>query len=357
MRSLFFLIILLSLTACKKKADFDKAQMLKDISNKVLMPKHQELVTTANTLLSKTTAFANTPNQANLQAAQTAWKTTMDAWSVCEIYNFGLIKDRYLFWLIDKTPTSETNITTILQDSSNLIDSTYIASQSAYSKGLPALEYLLFNADANTIISQYTSNPNYERRQILLKELSKNLVQQCSLILNTWAASGENYLATFQSALGDDLQGSISLLSNAMISLTQEIARKKLGKPLGKESSDGLVHTEFIESPYALYSLNIVAKNLEGIQLGFEAMEGLGLDDYLNHLTENEELTTQILAKLTTAQNQITAISTSLKVALDSQTTAIDAIYQELRNLLILLNTDMANNFGITVLPSDNDGD
>ncbi|MCP4443111.1 MAG: imelysin family protein [Aureispira sp.] len=356
MRYIVLVILLLSTVACKKKAEFDKEQMFKDIATNTILPAHLGLEAKANTLLLKVEAFVQNPNSIALSEAQTAWKVAMSIWAFCEAYNLGPVKERYLTWIIDRTPTNPTAIETIIADSAQLIDSSFVAEQSSYNKGFPAIEYLLFNTDNSKILSQYTNLNNVDRRKQYLTEVSSNLALQCSNLYNIWAPDGENYSATFQSSLGNDLQGAISMLSNSMINLTQEIARKKIGKPLGKEANDGLVHPEFIESPYANYSFDIILGNLEGILLAFTTM-GSGFDDYLNHLTENEDLSQKIITKIENARVKIVEINATLKTALANQTTKVEELYTEVRDLLILLNVDMANSFMVTVLPSDSDGD
>ncbi|MCH2046593.1 MAG: hypothetical protein MK212_20925, partial [Saprospiraceae bacterium] len=196
------------------------------------------------------------------------------------------------------------------------------------------------------------------RRKSYLSALGERLHINASNWHKIWKTSDENYITTFGAATSDDLQGSISLVSNAMINLCNEMARLNLGQPLGKESVDGSVQPNKLESLYANQSVQLLLQKLDGMRLVFTGAEGTGFNAYLTHLSGEETLGNDILNKIDEIKVLLEGMNSSMNEALTSTEKArLEQVYTETKALLVYLNTDMATLFNITVLPSDSDGD
>lgn len=360
MRKYWYILGLsLLVMACKKQDKFDKSAMLSNIGEVVVLPSLSSFEQQASSLEQSLNTFVNDPTINNLEAAQTQWLQTAQAWSLAKNYMFGIAKDRYLHLSLGKNPVNPTPIEDLITGT-DAIDANSVKGQSSYTKGVFAIEYLLYgeNLSSTDVINWYTTDSLSTRRKAYLVGLGERLHIVAENWDKIWKTSDENYITIFGSATSDDLQGSISLLSNAMINLCNEMARLNLGQPLGKESVDGSVQSNKLESRYANQGVQLLIKKLEGMRLVFTGSGGAGFNEYLNHLSGEETLGNDILVKIDAIKVLLEGMNSSMKEALTSSEKAtLEQAYTETKALLVYLNTDMATLFNITVLPSDSDGD
>jgi predicted lipoprotein len=89
--------------------------------------------------------------------------------------------------------------------------------------------------------------------------------------------------------------------------------------------------------------------------------DGLGFDDYLDFLGAEGEgglpLSQVIDDQFVTTLAAFDAIEGTLHTTVTDQPDQVNAAYEEVRTLLVLLKADMANQLGVTLTFNDNDGD
>ena len=111
-------------------------------------------------------------------------------------------------------------------------------------------------------------------------------------------------------------------------------------------------------APYILLTLEAI----ESIYLGRDKSgnNGLGLDDYLDHLQikhNTENLSTAISKQFALAKQKVQAITVPVSELVAHDAPTGEAAYVELVKLLVLLKTDMPSNLGVMITYQDGDGD
>lgn len=348
MKRLSFLLVSTSLfiiLACSKQDNLDKNALLQAWQTEVIAPAWQEVAAQGPNLATKVDLFLAQPNTTTLADARAAWRLAARAWGKAEPFVFGEMKSQYIHWAIARSPVNSSSIETSISDMSRTLDSLYVQQQSSYAKSLSAIEYLLF-ADSSQQL------PFSARRAEYLHLAVQNLALEMQKPQDIWENQGEGQ--RFAAAEGYELGSAISELSNGMINLAQEMSRKKLGKPLGKEN-DGIFMPESVEHPDAHFSLGLLKANFEGLENAL-LLGTPNLQAYWESETSNG-VPVQFAANLQAAISLCESLGDDLQGALQNQPDQVEELYDLSREIYLALSNDMAAVFGITVLPSDNDGD
>ncbi|MCB0213982.1 MAG: imelysin family protein [Anaerolineae bacterium] len=353
---------------------FDRQALLANLTNNVIIPQLKNFVEQSAALEDAAHTFRDDPTEANLEAVQQAWQATALAWKMCEFYELGsfrnqddtLVSFMVVYNQIDKWPTNTDFIETLI-DEQEMIDEPLVDSNGSTTKGLPAIEYIIFNpeGDNNSVLNTFVDAPNAEKRMQYLVAATENLHNKAELLLTIWAADGDNFAAMFinGNVNGGDPQASISLLVNQMAAGLEDIVKRKIGHPLGKTSEAG-VRPELVEAELSEISGQMLDKNLEGFAATFngsgDVEPQLGFDDYLDYLDaeyEGQPLSTVINDQIETTRAALAAIDEPLHLAMENETEQVEQVYNEARKLIVLIKADMANHLAVTMTFNDSDGD
>ena len=331
---------------------FERKAMLENIALNVVLPLQQSFVEQTQALEEAVQTLSQNPSQETLQAAQETWTAASAAWQRVNLFEVGGLEMTMLFNQISKTPTDPALIDKAISEGK------YAESVGSTSKGLPALEYLLFSPKGDE--ATLTSLEDAAWMDYLV-DLSTDLSQKADELHTLWSPDGENYAATFAAAdaQGGKTQGSINMLVNEMVNLSEVIVRDKLGRPLGKMNG-GEPAPETAEAARSDASLVNLISNVEALKMTFNGAEGLGFDDYLNYINAfyaygplSETINEQFDETLTA----LNAIEMPLSRAVTETPDAVQTAYDKARLLVILLKSDMGNQMGVTVTFNDADGD
>jgi predicted lipoprotein len=354
--------------ACKKEGEndpfssYDRKAMLGNLGNNLIIPAFQSFQTESGLLKTAAETFAASPNEVNLKAVQDRWRSAAAAWKRAELYKLGPVEDQFLGVAVEYVPTNPTGIDNAIA-AGNALNSDYVESKGTNVKGLPALEYLLFdrtNGNA-AILGKFTTGDLAAKRREYLKALSQNLNGKASTILTAWQSIT---LAKFINADGRDVSSSLGLLTNEVIILTENIKNNKLGAPLGK-LGNGTAQPSLVEAGQSESSLSHIKTNLQALENTFlgrneAGQDGQGFDDLLDALqakNNGQLLSVVIKAKFADVNTKVNAISMPLQDAVVQQPQAVESAYVACKELIVLLKVDMTSNLGVLVTFSDNDGD
>lgn len=343
---------------------YDQKALLVNISDSIILPTYDSMFTQTDSLVTALEDFTASVNNTTLTRAQNKWKAAMTAWIKCQAFAFGpaegttMLDNAVYFW-----PCKPDLIKTEL-NGSNTITESYITTLGAPKKGLPALEYLLFNPISNAaVIDSFTTAINATRRKAYVLALAQNIQSNISAVLTEWK---NNYTTTFKNATGTDLGSSVSMLYNALVINVEESKNFRLGIPLGRKNntSIGSIEPGLVEAPYSDYSIALLKANQQTIENIFSGkhgnVEGTGFDDMLDVLqvTNREELlSAKIKQQLTIYKNAIAAIPDPLSGSLTTNKAAVETAWTESKKLIVLLKVDAPSTLGILITFSDNDGD
>lgn len=312
-----------------------------------IAPMHENFSLATAELASKATDFTNTINNENLTRLKDQWKVMASNWKNCELYDLGLVKNSFIHYTINTWPTNtgfiENNISTI-----STIDETYIASIGSSSKGISAIEYLLFDTDeAITLNAFQNSQARIDYLNACIAELHTN----ANTVATLWATYKDDYITATQSGIS----GSQNQMINNMVALLEEIIISKLNSAINNTDSE-----EF-EAYRSDYSLKLIANNMDAIHRCYtgdfaETPYRIGFKKYLVDLGY-EGLATDIDEKFNTVTAKINSMNSSLNSGLTSTPEDLTELVNHIEDVLFVVKIDMSQAIGSTITFNDNDGD
>lgn len=354
------LVFLLGLFSCENEdnatsVEFDRAAMLENIANNIILPTYEETNTSVQNLHSKAQTFVDNPTESNLESVRTEWQNSKLIWKKAEIFNFGPVDDLFIATSIDLFPTDVTDIENVIA-STETIDQTLLQRLGSNRKGYPAIEYLLFSEDLSTTVNGFVTE---SRRGQFLLLLTDDLQTNIASILNEWSANGNSYLQTFVEATDNSAAASATLLANEMIFLLEVLRMNRIARPAGLEAGKDL-DARLVESFYAKQSIPLALQTLDAVEQVFTGGTGEGFDDYLDFLEvqgQNDLLSEEIKAQITVCKTALQSLSMPLQDAISNEASQVTVVFEELQKLNVLLKADMMSNLGLVIIFSDNDGD
>jgi len=341
---------------------FDRQALLTNVTDNLILPGHEALLSALRDLETAARAFAVAPDETTLDAVQKAWLNANLARMAVFTYRLGPVDDSLLHNRLDNRPARISFVDNDILTGTTPIDVAYIDSIGSSSVGLGVMEYLLFDpAGGDTAILAAFTGDSGARRRDLLVALAAAMPPKAEELRRIWAADGENYAAAFVAADMDagELQGSLNMLTNQLIADVEEIVNSRLGKALG-ERTNGALRPDLVEAPYSGATLPRIIATLEGERAVFTGGDGLGLDDYLDFLGARSDagpLSQTITTQFDAAIAALQAIDGPLETAIYDDPAGVETAYQEVFDLLVLLKANMVNQMGLTLTFNDNDGD
>lgn len=338
------------------EVEYYKYNQLKNIYANGIAPLSSDFVKQNEILGQTVDRFRQETSLPHLQGVQQQWKALQLVWKQLELYDLGAIANSFIAFEINRWPTDTAKIEENISGT-ELLDEAFIASRGSSSKGISAIEYLIFFPMDNTeILTAFTSSENALRRMDYLIALSENLISKSKQLQELWEANS----GTFVGTLENGISGSQNQVINAMVTLIEESIISKLGNPLG-DSNGGTLDPERFEAYRSKFSKEIIQQHLTALQQCYHGDFAptpfrVGFDDFLD-LIQSDSLAAKISDQFKECQARLNAIEGSLEEELVSNPQAVDDLKNAFRDLLVLVKVDMANVLGSTITFNDNDGD
>lgn len=352
------IVIVVVLVACEdgtpySEFDYYREGQLKNVFRNEILPKHELFEAQSLELKNASENFSKQPNEINLEALRVKWCETIKSWKRCELYNLGPIAETFIQNQINKWPIDETKVESYIAGNET-INEEFITSRGSNAKGLTAIEYLLFKGqqDVSTVQSGFTD----QRRLNYLMFLVSNVYDLSREINGLWPL----YQSEFETQTSGGLDGGQNALINNLVSLLEEIVQIKIGDVSGNQNG-GVPSPEHSESFHGQASLELIRANLESVERCYDGEFArtafrVGFKEFLE-LSGNTELSDRVKAQIEACHVAIDNISVPLNKAVETDSVAVAALYEEFRNLLVLVKVDLANVLGSIITFTDNDGD
>ena len=376
MKKILLVGLLVIASACEDDPDpsgdkfstFDRQVLLGDLAKNVIRPGFDSMLRELTELEQSVQVFTAAPTEANLVQARTEWIQAARAWKRVEFFKLGLLNESLpMLATIDIGAADPVKRTAPIDSAAfeqaiatgTTVNVTYVESQAPSLQGIPMLEYLLFRSSLSAVVQDYTQATNAEQRKAYLFAVAQTVRQKIGLLVDDWGGGYEN---TFRAADGRDIGSSIGMLVNDLAFLTEAIKNEKIGRPLGFRTA-GIEQPSSVEARLSGQSLQFILDNLTGIEqtiTGDGVTNGIGLADLLRHVDAKYgdiDLSTLILQQIQTIRGKIEGIQAPLPEAVVNNTEAIQQLYDELKKLVVLIKVDVANNLGVMITYTDNDGD
>ncbi len=370
LRSLSFITLLLvaSVTlffvSCEKsgvseeeyQTQYRREAQLINVYDNGIAPLNSLFIAETRQLEQTVVAFKNAPTIANLKASQDQWTAVLQVWKRAELYNLGDIEDSFIHFEINRWPSNTETIDGFINGNATINES-FVTGNGSSSKGISAMEYLLFSGENDqATLESFTTAENANRRADYLVALSQNLIVKAEQLEQLWV----DFKPTFTSALQSGLSGSQNQLANAMVTLSEQIVIKKLGTPLG-EANGGEVEVQSLENYRSKNSLISIKENvieLEKVFTGSYKEQSIksGFNDFLVNVGA-VSISNDIEASFANVTSKLNAISGTLESELVNNSAGVLELQEALNELEVLIKVDMSNAIGATVTVNSNDGD
>ena len=368
---------------------FSRPALLKQIADCTLS-RYREFNDLAVALQSATVAWAASPSDSSLAAAQLAWRKAMSSWQRAEPFSFGPAGPASTAAEVDPGGMDlrngiyfYPNINLCLVDQT-ILKSGYTKlplSLDVSAKGLGALEYLMFHGGPDNACSpaiainsgspspwaMITPSDLAQRRAAFASALATDLVNTAKALLDAWDPTAGNFYTKFSSAgtsgsIYASDQAAFNTVSNAMFYVGKQLKDSKLGIPAGL-LTDCMTTTcpDRVESRYSQASNDDLLQNLQGFRLLFQGCggnyTGLGFDDWLV-FANHGDLATRIIAATAVVQQATSALPLPLEQQIATNNAAVVAVHADVIALYDLLKNEFVSTLSLSVpkvVASDND--
>lgn len=333
----------------KKKDDFNRTAMLTNLAENVVIPQYQQVDAAVSALQNAALAFNANPDAQKLDSLKAAFNAAYKSYMGVEAYDFSASQD--MRSLLNNFPP-DTN-----QINNNAAIGGYDlnTANNLRAKGFPALDYLLYGRGSAEVVSNFSS-VTYKQ---YLADIVSEIKTKTSAAASEWSG---NYKNTFINASGTDIGSSTGQLVNDVSFSAERCRRERVGNSLGYVGlvSGGNIAPLQLEAFYSNQSKELLIEQLQQLKKLYEGNGGIGLDDYLEQIGADYNgtpLHTEISNQFNKAIQAANTVPVAYTAALSSHKPEMEALFLELKKLVVLLKVDMSSNLGVIITYSDNDGD
>ena len=325
-------------------------RVLKQLAQQVMRPMAEDFATAASRLESASRDFCR--GQVKLDQVQSAWRSTQSAWQALEMMPIGPVSENRLHRHINAWPVRERLMKPLLEDDANA-SVEQVQRMGAAGKGLPAVEYLLYEENRQLRNSHCGA----------LTALTGHISQEAQSLAKAWKEPNGGFARQLANAgqLGHggtfaSADQAISDIVNLLIAGLDTIKIRKLGKAMGKSTDEPALAR--IESWRSGSSLANIADNLRAFEQVFfgKGEDGIGLDDYLASL-ERPGLGRAISRQVEATRLALADVRPPLHTAVIEQPEAVAALHKEISWLQHLMETEVASAMKVDLGFNANDGD
>ncbi len=342
------LAMALLIAACSSRTP--EQRFLQSLADGVILPGYQQLAAASETLME--TAQAYCAGDTDLTALQQQWRRTMGAWQAVQAIQFGPVRDDSLGWELQFWP-DRTNLVAkknreLLQGGEALTVER-LQQASVVVRGLPSLEFLLFDPQAQTYADA-------ARRCELLKAVSAHIAGVTRGLHDDWQL---RYIDVLLNPGADnpefpDARRALAAVVDSYLSSLEVIRDRKLGPPLGLKTRKQRMNAYQLESWRSQQSLQNLQRNVAALQ-GL-LREG-GLAAYLSTLGQ-QPLADRIEAGLGELQQMLAAVDDSLFQSLsDKRADKVLAVHRQIGPLVSLFEQELPAALGVQLGFNERDGD
>jgi predicted lipoprotein len=354
-KQLFSCICILLLTfSCKNDDATTTVEPLDDFYENFyttnIYPAIIDFQTNISTEIDYINQFNEDQTSENLTLLQDQWLVSAQSYSKLRAYNYVPVKQNFYDTNIYNFPVNTAIIETLIEEDATY-DTSYISLKSSTSKGLGAMEYLLYNEQNSTEALALLQADQFRVNYLL--GIANEVLRQTELLLDFWE---NDYKTEFANSDGDACTSNARCLAfNQLINILDVIKVTKIGKPAGLESSDN-IDLEILEAFRSKTSLDLIKSSIEEIEYIY-SLSDVNFASIVDEIDDTQELSDLIATGFDDVYSSIDAIDTSLYDAISANPEKVETLYNAVGDLTVYFSVDGASLLSVTVLPTDNDGD
>ncbi len=351
-------LCLIAIACNKDKEDdlveeFNKKAMLTNYADAVIQPRYERLSTNLEVLQSKLDSFKIATTSQNLNKLKEAYNKTYKSWQAVSYFEFGPAENYALKATFNLFPVDTNRI------NQNITSGNYVlgSASNISAIGLPAIDFLLNRGSSESETLSYYNGTHSNKHKQYLQDIVTQLTSSLSTVANKWNG---NYSNSFKNADGTSQGSSVSNMINALnLDFEKFIRDGKVGIPLGIRSL-GTPQPEKSESFFGKKSRLLLRESIAGLQSYFNGGNGIGFDDYLNHLDAkhgSQLLSTKINNQFNAILEKIDGLTNPIDMAVTVNKTVVQEVYNEMQKMVVLLKVDLSSALSVLITYQDNDGD
>lgn len=351
-----WLLMILMLAGCDSQSglnnqchvDYDQKALFENILTQQIQPGYESLLTTLNKLKADFSAFQSGPTADLLDNLESSFSDSYLAWKGVEIFRFGPAEQLQAQSYFNFFPVNVSLVESQLDSGFDPDNSTL------FDKGLPVLDYFIFNGTSPEDRIQYLTHPE------VIEYFNQALNKMISVATGILAGYRNGYAEEFISSTGIAAGTTLSLLINALSQYFEDNRRNQLGIPSGALTLD-IPNPDKAEAYYSSNSLALLKKGVETSQLLYNGkMNGGGIKDYVTALeaeTGGEKIANDISNTFNTILSAAGKIDKPLSRAVTEEKEDVAALYRAMSDQVIHLKTDLPARTCISITYVDNPSD
>ena len=345
-RAGWLLMVTVVLAACSSGPS--RQAVIGDLAQSVAVPGFQAVASRVDALDMAVVLLCADPSAATLQDAQTAWRETRAAWMRTTPFWFGPVTGRsrtLLDWgMVDperlEQVISERDSTTA-EDAREFLPATV--------RGLGAVELLLFHGPPEEVVAALRERQRCE----YLMAITRVAADEARAISEEWSGSyAQRVAGDGADALSED--DAVNFAAGTQVHLLKRLADMEVGPALGTTSPTPLI--DAIPGAGAGHDTEDYRQQVGGIRDLYLGPSG---DDGLTAVVRarSADADDRVRVALDEAVSAIDAVEGSMKDAATAYAPEILLVYQKLKHLQLIWNTEVVSLLGVTVGFTDADGD
>jgi len=305
-----------------------------------------------NGLVSSAEAYRDNPDESTLDDLKINYAIVAQEWLRAEPFSYGSDGSLQTGSAINPFPVDERAVDAHVAAGSFDADL-----PSNFDRGLPALDYLLFNGTTTEVHQRFQNSLGAS--QVVL-DFSINIRDQSTALQNSWQSNAD----AFRMNTGTSAGSGISVLINALSKHFEDTRRDRIGTPFGVTTL-GFPNPQTVESPYSKQSLLWLRLAVEANQSAFFATDFTGnggltsLADYLRGLPTSDasSLVSDIEDQYTEMLAAISAIDGPLGAAVEQDVDDVQEAYNAISRQVVNLKTDVPSVACVSITYVDNPSD
>lgn len=340
------ILTLIVFEACHKAsnttpaADFTTLEqsVITDFTNNTALSQYSNLTNAAVALNGAILTLNTNPTDANLQAAQTAWKNIRHIWEQCEGFLIGPVEAYDYDPNTDTWPTDYTQMDSLLASDNELqLSDIQVLPQSL--RGYHPIEYIIFGENG----SRKASELDARKKEYLVSLAGDILYNNVQPLYQSWTSAPVNYAEQVMNAGKGSNEYTTRLDffldivgDNGMSGICEEVGSEKMKDPFDAKDP------QLCESPYSGNTLSDFRDNIVGLQNVYLGLNnGKGLKDLV--AAKNKSLDNQIQAQINAAINSFSNITEPYEKAIIDQRVQVQQTMTQLETLKDLLENDLTD--------------
>ncbi|NIB39900.1 imelysin family protein [Pseudomaricurvus alkylphenolicus] len=315
--------------------------------NTTIVPAYQQLAERSQMFSISVTNVCTSSD--DIQTLQNRWHDSMAAWQSVQGIQFGPIRDNNTTWEMQFWPDKKNlvgkKLRALLKEDTQLTQE-QLQKSSVVVRGLPALEYLLFdpaagegqrNCEALSLIAQHQAQ--------ITQQLHNRWQQDYRQLMLTPGPDNPEY---------PEPMHAVAVIIDSYASLLDQLRDRKLTQALGLNSRKPRLNGYLLESWRSQTSRDNLKANLAAFE---QLMNSGGLSAYLQE-KDHGALATELEQRIQAVQTALQASDEPLfKLLQQQQPDNAIAIQEALTALHQTFKTDLPQALGIRLGFNDNDGD